>query len=483
MTHTERFTPGWESLQTYRCPDWFRDAKFGIWAHWGPQAVPMAGDWYARNMYIENHPQHQHHVRTYGHPSRYGYKDIVRLWRAERFDPVRLVDLYKRCGARYFVSCAVHHDNFDCWNSTHHRWNSVEIGPHQDIVGLWARAARQAGLRFGVTEHLERSWSWFNTNKGADTTGPWAGLPYDGADPTYADFYFPPHPDTSYRYPANPPEAWVRQWQARITDLIDRYDPDLLYTDGSVPFGEAGREVIAHYYNRNIERRGGQLEAVYTLKEWHGDPSHGEYREGIGVLDIERGVVDAVRDQPWQIDTCVGGWFYDTRRVYKAPGDLIHTLVDAVSKNGNMLLNFPPRPDGTLDEQEEWIAREIGKWLEVNGEAIYATRPWHTFGEGPTRLVSGAFAETERVAFTDADLRFTTRGNALYAISMAWPADGEMLITSLANADVSAVRLLGSDEPLTWSVTGEGLRIRVPRARPCEYAFSYEIALGSQTSE
>ena len=470
------FAATWSSLQAYRCPDWFRDAKFGIWAHWGPQAVPMVGDWYARHMYVEGHPQHAHHVRTYGHPSRFGYKEIVQMWKAERFDPERLLDLYKRAGAQYFVACAVHHDNFDCWNSRHHSWNSVNVGPRKDIVGLWEQATRAAGLRFGVTEHLERSWSWFNTNKGADAAGPWAGVPYDGNDPAYAGFYFPPHADTSPHYPDAPPAAWPRQWQARILDLIDRYDPDLLYTDGGVPFGQVGLEMVAHFYNRNMARRNGRLEAVYTIK----DPAmhtgnHGEYREGMALLDVERGVVDGIRPLPWQTDTCVGGWYYDTRQVYKTPQEVVHILVDVVSKNGCLLLNFPPRPDGTIDEQEEWIAQEIGRWLAVNGEAIYGTRPWRTFGEGPTRLASGSFAEREKRQFTDADFRFTQRGDTVYALALAWPAGREWVVSSLAGHPVQRVTLLGHSGKLAWQQDAAGLRVNAPATSPCHHAYALKI--------
>ncbi len=473
---SQAFAATWDSLQTYRCPDWFRDAKFGIWAHWGPQAVPMVGDWYARHLYVEGHPQHAHHVRTYGHPSRFGYKEIVRQWKAERFDPERLLELYKRAGARYFVACAVHHDNFDCWNSRHHAWNSVNVGPGKDIVGLWEKATRAAGLRFGVTEHLERSWSWFNTNKGADAAGPWAGVPYDGNDPAYADFYFPPHADTSPHYPDAPPAAWPRQWQARILDLIDQYDPDLLYTDGGVPFGPVGLEMVAHFYNRNLARRGGRLEAVYTIK----DPAmhtgnHGEYREGMALLDVERGVVVGIRPIPWQTDTCVGGWYYDTRQVYKSPQEVIQILVDVVSKNGCLLLNLPPRPDGTLDQEEEWIAQEIGRWLDVNGAAIYGTRPWRAFGEGPTRLASGSFAEREKRAFTPADFRFTQRGDAIYAVALAWPSAGEWVIGSLAGQPVRRVTLLGHAGELAWQQDAAGLRVSAPATRPCDHAYVLKV--------
>jgi alpha-L-fucosidase len=251
------FEPTWESLKQYRVPDWFRDAKLGMWAHWGPQCVPETGDWYARNLYIEDSPQYLYHVKTYGHPSKVGYKDIVKLWKAEKFDPDTLIQRYKRAGARYFTAMGVHHDNYDCWNSKHHRWNAAKVGPNKDIVGMWKNAAVKHGLRFGVTEHLERSYSWFNVNKGADKKGPLAGVPYDGNDPRYRDLYFEPHADNNSHYPVNPPEHWKREWFDRISDLVDSYQPDLLYTDGGMPFGEYGRRLAAHFYNQNAKRHGG----------------------------------------------------------------------------------------------------------------------------------------------------------------------------------------------------------------------------------
>lgn len=456
------FEATWESLQNYKCPDWFRDAKFGIWAHWGPQAVPMAGDWYARNMYREGDPQYNHHVRSYGHPSKFGYKDIIGLWKAEKFDPGKMIDFYRGCGAKYFVALAGHHDNFDCWNSKHHKWNSVNYGPGMDIVGEWCKAARAAGLRFGVTEHIERCWSWFNTNKGADKTGPWAGIPYDGNNPEYVDLYTEPHSGDEYWYPDNASESWKRHWQARIADLIEKYDPDLLYTDGGIPFGAIGLEMVANYYNRNQARRNGILEAVYALKDpsmFKGD--HGEYREGIGILDMERGVVDGISAKPWQTDTCIGGWYYDLRREYKTPAEIIHMLADIVSKNGNLLLNFPLRPDGTLDEQAEWTAKEIGKWLKVNGEAIYGTRPWDVYGEGSTQLKAGAFAEHEKKTFSPEDIRFTRKGNSIFAIILGRPGH-EVVIRSITSGDFSKVQMLGNDTALKWRSDKSGMHVSIP---------------------
>jgi alpha-L-fucosidase len=476
------FEPTWESLQQYACPDWFRDAKFGIWAHWGPQCAPMVGDWYARNMYTQGHAQYEHHCRTYGHPSKVGYKDIIQLWRGEKFDPEALIDLYRGAGARYFVSMGVHHDNFDLWNSRHHRWNAVNFGPRRDIVGAWKKAAEAAGLRFGVTEHLERSWSWFNTNKGADTYGPYAGVPYDGNDPAFRDLYFPPHDDSNHAYPKNPPETWVKTWSDRITDLVESYEPDLLYSDGAVPFGEAGRRLVAHFYNVNVARHGGKLEAVYNLKDMREYDArtgvcHGDYVEGVGVRDMERGVVDGIYPTPWQTDTCIGGWFYDSRRKYKTPTEVVRLLVDIVSKNGNLLLNITQRPDGSLDEIAQWTVREIGAWMQVNGEAIYGTRPWRQYSEGETQLASGHFAEGEKRDFTARDFRFTVKGEQLYAIALGWP-EQDWLVRSLAGETVKDVAVLGCAEPPEWAMTPEGLRVSRPKSQPSHSAWTIRIALG-----
>ncbi|MEO0965802.1 MAG: alpha-L-fucosidase [Planctomycetota bacterium] len=487
-----RFEPNWDSLKQYACPDWFRDAKFGVWAHWGPQGVPMAGDWYARNMYVPGHRQYEHHVEHYGHPSEFGYKDIVPLWTCENFDPDDLMSRYKRAGAKYFTSMAAHHDNFDLWDSKHHRWNAVNFGPKRDIVGAWRDAARQHGLRFGVTEHVERAYSWFNTNKGADPEGPMAGVPYDGNDPDFSDFYFPPHDDTNQQYPLDPPEWWCRQWADRMTDLIDAYDPDLLYTDGAVPFGEVGRGVLAHFYNRNIARRHGRLEAVYNLKSYqisthaqlgpsvdeHGrrKGGHGDYVEGVGILDLERGGVDCIWPVPWQTDTCVGGWFYDEGRTYKSPRLIVHMLADIVSKNGNMLLNFPGRTDGTLDDAQYAILDGLADWFALNGEAIHGTRPWTRYGQGKD-FPTGDFAEPSESPLGFGDYRFVTKGDALYAIAMGWPGPGEAwTLEEIGDRHVGRVELLGHDGPLRFERAGDGLVVAPPAVLPSsDLAFALKL--------
>jgi len=475
------FEPTWESLKRYRCPEWFRDAKLGIWAICGPQSVPECGDWYARHMYVEGHRQYKYHVQRFGHPSKFGYKDLAALWKAEKFDPDRLMGLYRRAGAKYFVVLANHHDNWDNWNSKYHRWNSVNVGPKKDIVGLWRKAALKHGLRFGVTEHLARCYSWFNTNKGSDKKGPLAGVPYDGRDPNYVDLYLPPHDDTSASYPKNPPEWWKRQWFYRIRDLVDTYRPDLVYTDGSVPFGAVGRSLIAHFYNANMQWHGGKLEAVYNLKDWSHRTDHGQYVDGIGVQDVERGVLRGVKGEPWQTDTCIGNWYYKTGIRYKPAGMVLCLLADIVSKNGNLLLNIPLRHDGTIDAEEEKILKEMAAWIAVNGEAIYGTRPWKTFGEGPHKAGGGHFGERRFGGMTAGDIRFTTKGRALYAIAMGWPVSGKLTIRSLARPAgrtgnrITSVRLLGHDGDLKYTQDEGGLTVALPAKRPCEHAVALRI--------
>ena len=457
-----KFEATFESLKQYRCPDWFRNAKFGIWAHWGPQCVPMAGDWYARNMYMEGSDQYKHHLAHYGHPSKFGYKDIVPLFRAEKFDPEGLMKKYKAAGARYFFSMGVHHDNFDMWNSKHHRWNAARMGPKKDIVGLWAKAARANGLKFGVSEHLERTWSWFNVNKGADQEGPYKGVPYDGADPKYVDFYLPPHEDTSRAYPLNPPDAWKQEWRRRITDLVDSYQPDVLYTDGGVPFGEVGRGLIAHYYNQGLTWHQGRQEVVYTIKN-NKDNVHGDYDPNCCVYDVERGFADRILAEPWQTDTCIGGWFYKQGLKYKTAETVVHMLCDIVSKNGNLMLNFPQRPDGTLDAEAEQTLAGITKWMRVNSEAIYDTRPWTEWREGPTTAEGGMFGERSLKQYTAGDFRFTTKGEALYALCLGVPK-GKALIRSLgSNAahKVQRVEALGYG-PAKFTRGAEGLAVEMP---------------------
>ncbi len=455
------FSDTWESLRQYRCPDWFRDAKFGVWAHWGPQSVPMFGDWYAREMYVENSKSYQYHLEHYGHPSQFGYKDIIELWKAENFDPDGLMALYQKMGAKFFVSMGVHHDNFDLWDSRYHSWNAVRHGPKRDIVGEWKQAAEKYGLRFGVSEHLERSYSWFATNKGCDKSGKWAGIPYDGNDPAFRELYLDNRPeDSNPAYPANPSPSFVQNFYQRIRDLVERYSPDWLYTDGGIPFEEVGRAMVANFYNHNIQQHGGKLEAVYCFKDINHlfpDLYHGEYREGAGVLDLERTLSAEIRSLPFQTDTCIGNWFYDRNCVYKTAQTVIQQLVDVVSKNGTFLLSIPLRPDGTLDEQEKQIVRDITEWMERNSGAIYSSRPFDHCGEGPSLAPKGD-GPIQDVVCTEEDFRFTRKGDLLYAFCMSEPRSGKILLHSLGpwRERIQDLSILGTSGCPSWKFCENG---------------------------
>ncbi|MGD0088433.1 MAG: alpha-L-fucosidase [Planctomycetota bacterium] len=490
---TGNFQPTWDSLKQYECPDWFRDAKFGIWACWSPQCVPEQGDWYARNMYMEGSAHYQFHVKTYGHPSKFGYKDIIALWKGERWEPERMMELYKRAGAKYFTFMVNHHCNFDAWDSKYQQWNSVNLGPHKDITGLYAAAARKCGLRFGVTVHNARSWDWYDVAHKSDTKGPLAGVPYDGAltksdgkgqwwegyDP--ADLYGP-------HGAARTPEArenYVRKWFYRTRDLLDKYRPDLLYfDDGDLPLGDAGKSIAAHFYNANMQWHDGKLEAVLNIK----GPPPG-CRKAI-VLDLERGLADKLEQFPWQTDTCIGDWHYRRGIHYKSAGTVVAMLADIVSKNGNLLLNIPVRGDGSLDDEEVKFLEEMAAWMDVNSESIFATRPWKVYGEGRAQKKGGHFNEGG-LRYSAQDIRFTVgqfaklpnaKGEILYAIALGWPENRKLIVRSLAEAKdapagrIEGVSLLGCAARLDWSRTGEGLVVTLPEQKPCEHAFVLKIS-------
>jgi alpha-L-fucosidase len=467
------FDPTWESLRQFQCPDWFRDAKLAFWSHWGPQSVPRYGDWYARHMYVEGHDQYRHHWRVYGHPSKVGYKDLVQLWKAEKFDPEGLMSLFVEAGARYFVGQAMHHDNFDNFDSKHQRWNSVNVGPKKDIVGLWHAAAKAKGLPFGLTEHLGASFNWFAVNKGSDKSGPYAGVLYDGNDPDYQDLYYPNQGYSLTRdggwhwYTDN--ESFHAHWFARIKNVIDRYQPDMLYSDGGVPFGEIGLRIIAHLYNTSAALHGSNR-AVYTQK----DTNPQVYT--VGVLDIERGQRNEIAEHPWQTDTSVGDWFYNVRDVYKTPQHVLEMLVDIVSKNGNLCLNIPQLPDGSLDDECDFLLRRMAAWMKQNDEGIFGSRPWETSGEGPSTSQGGAFKE-DALDWTPEDFRFTQKGGTLYAYQMRRPENGQAVIRSLASGEarrVAGVRLLGHGR-IEYTQTAEGLQITLPQVEPVEGPHGFAI--------
>lgn len=468
-----------ESLKQFQCPKWFRDGKFGIWAHWGPQSVPGDGDWYARQLYLDvrryGHNAYESHLKVYGHPSQVGYKDILPLWKAEKWDPDRLMQLYKAAGAHYFVAQAVHHDNFDNWDSKYQKWNSVNIGPHKDMVGLWQAAAKKEGLLFGVSEHLGHSFTFMQSSHDSDKTGPFAGVPYDGAAPANWDLYqMPANPGDTGWYSNDP--RWAQEWYARIYDLVTRYQPDLLYSDGGLPYGKAGRDIVAQLYNLSIQTHGGKQEAVYCCKKNYNKT---DFIDGSCVQDLERGIMTDIQPLPWQTDTSTGEWFWVPNDRYRSSDDVIHSLTDIVSKNGNLLLNVTLLPDGSLPPPMETFLSQMADWMKINSDAIFNTRPWTVYGEGPVGSKGGAFHESFN--FTAKNIRFTTKDGDLYATTLGLPT-GQVVIRALAQGSLlvtgepSSVMLLGSAEKLQWSRTSDGLVIEVPSTLPCKSALSFRIS-------
>ncbi len=491
------FKPTWESLQQYKVPDWFRDAKFGIWAHWTAQCVPEQGDWYAQRMYLEGSRDYTYQVAHYGHPSKVGFKDIDHRWQAEHWDPDKLIALYKKAGAKYFVALANHHDNFDCYDSKYQPWNSVNIGPRKDIVGEWAKAARKAGLRFGVTVHAARAWDWFDVSHRADTNGPLAGVPYDGNltladgkgqwwegyDP--AELYGP----AGAARTSEAQQAHNVKFFNRTIDLVDKYQPDLLYFDDDVlPLnnrpGDLGLKIAAHFYNTSVKTHG-QNEGVLNTK--HLD----ETQRKCVVRDLERGKSDNIDPNPWQTDTCIGGWHYQRstyeQHRYKTSGVVVRMLVDIVSKNGNLLLNIPMRGDGTIDDDELACVEGIGKWMAVNSEAIYGTRPWIIYGEGPSTTWhepghNDGAEDVSKKPFTAEDIRFTIKDENLYAIALGWPTNGILAVKSLAvgsasySGEIGSVQLLGVPVKLAFTRDAAGLRVVLPTQKPCEIAYALKIS-------
>lgn len=484
------FTADWPSLLNYDVPEWYRDAKFAIWTHWSPQCVPEDSDWYARNMYIQNQGQYNYQLKHYNHPSKSGYKDLCAQWTLLNWEPEALMERYQRAGAKLFLALANHHDGFDAWNSRHHAWNAQNIGPHRDVIGAWAAAARQQGLRFGVTVHAARNWWWFQVAHLCDRIGPLAGVPYDGhltLDDGKGQWWEGYDPQELYcrkhGIRENPDDAYVGNFYDRVRDLIDQHDPDLLYFDNDLPpLGWAGMNIAAYFYNHNLKLRGGKVDRVLNVKHVPDDLVKAV------VPDYERGVTNRIMPYTWQSETCIGDWHYNRERFlqhsYMKPGQVIHWMVDAVSKNGIFVLNIPGKPDGTHDADELAILDAIGGWMRMNGEAIYATRPWKVFGEGAHEAKGGSFSGHSTSVLDAQDIRFTRnkQGDVVYAIVLGWP-DGDIVIKSLGTASpvqpgkIHHVEMLGSEHKLKWNQSAGSLTIRKPKVKPCDFACALKVSL------
>jgi alpha-L-fucosidase len=467
------FAPTWASLEKFQAPEWYLDGKFGIFIHWGVYSVPAFGnEWYPRNMYKQDEATFAHHVKTWGPQKEFGYKDFIPMFKAERFDAKRWAALFKAAGARYVVPVAEHHDGFPMYDCSFTDWSAARMGPKRDVIGELAAAVRHEGMVFGLSSHRAEHWWFYDQGMKFDS---------DVRDPRNAGLYGPARSQAKAEDQTEPPDQrFVDDWLARTAELVDKYHPQLVWFDWWIAqpaFQPNLRTFAAFYYNRGAEW--GKAVAINYKK--HGGES---FPDTAAVLDIERGQLAEERPLFWQTDTSVSksSWGYVENQDYKTVDSIVDDLVDIVSKNGSLLLNIGPRPDGTIPEAEEKMLREIGAWLRVNGEAIYATRPFAVFGEGPTKVVEGPFADTKRGEFTSADVRFTTRGSTLYALVLAWPEDGRVSVKSLAQGsaafpwEVKAVDLVGSPSPVTWTRDASGLHVQLPSERPTPYALALRIS-------
>ncbi|WP_342251364.1 alpha-L-fucosidase [Sphingomonas sp. OTU376] len=479
------FKSDWDALRgKYRTPEWFRDAKFGIFIHWGPYSVPaFANEWYSRNMYVPGNAAYKHHVETYGPQSKFGYKDFIPQFKAEKFDPTAWMKLFQDAGARYVVPVAEHCDGFAMYASDFTEWDASKMGPKRDTTGEIAKAARAAGLHFGLSSHRAEHWWWYYMGRTFDS---------DVNDPKNDGLYGPAAP---MGLPADRPESWpdggqlqtwmppnkafLNDWMARTSELVDKYKPELIYFDwwtAAPSFEPLMRDTAAYYYNRSASW-GGQGIIAYK---------GGQFAEGSALFDMERGKTDALKLTPWQSDTSVSvhSWGYARNDSYRTAQSLISDLIDIVSKNGNLLLNVGPKADGTIPDEITQVLQGMGGWLKVNGEAIYGTRPFQYFGEGPTKSgqvrVGGQVEESAVKGYTPADIRFTTKGDNLYALGLERPKDGAVLIKTLyagtpyLTAPIKSIALLDGGK-VEWEQTPKGLRITLPAVGDGAYPYALRI--------
>tara|TARA_R110002012_G_scaffold57068_1_gene146850 strand:+ start:17099 stop:18643 length:1545 start_codon:yes stop_codon:yes gene_type:complete len=479
----KKYEPNWESIKAnYKDPAWFNNQKFGIFIHWGAYSVPAFGsEWYPRQMYMDTatfsaqlklgkkgpNATYLHHKKKWGDQKEFGYKDFIPMFKAEKFDAKTWIDLFKKSGAKYVIPVADHHDGFAMYKSNTTRWNSYDMGPKRDVLGELFKEGRQQGLIMGASSHYAFNWSFYNKKDKFDTT-----------DPEYADLY-----STKGKNLEEPVSAEFKQkWWDRTVDLIDNYQPDILWFDfylDTPDFADLRPKLAAYYYNKGLEWG---KEVVINDKNF----DHEAFPEGTVIYDLERGKLPGIRKLPWQTDTSIGknSWSHVTDWDSKTANQLIDDLVDIVSKNGNLLLNVGPKADGTIPEDQKEILLQIGNWLAINGEAIYDTKYWRTFGEGPTEVKKGHHSEGQNKEFTGQDIRFTKKDNKLYAIMLAWPSNGKINIESLGSQseyakdlDIKGVRLLGSEAKLTYDQSANGLLVNNLGTKSGDFAHVLEISL------
>jgi alpha-L-fucosidase len=472
----------WATLINYQQPQWYKDAKFGIFIHWGVYSVPGAeNEWYPRNVYQPSEGAYKNFQEHYAskdpaEKDARGYKDLIPLFRAEHFDAAAWAKLFKDSGAQYVVPVAEHHDGFSMYDSGLSDWTVVKMGPKRDTLGELAQAIRAQGLHFGFSSHRAEHNFFFDGGR---------SIRSDVNDPKYASLYGPAHQwmsspggggsnlENDWTYVS---DAWTRDWLARDTELVEKYHPEVVYFDwwiGQPRFRGAVAQFAAFYYNFAAAHG---YTGVVDFKDF-------SMNWKAGTRDFERGQQDHIIADHWQTDTSISNasWGYIEHDTFKSPEFLVRQLVDIVSKNGNLLLNFGPRPDGAIPDEVKATLLDIGAWLKVNGEAIYATTPWKTFGEGPTQIKAGAFHDSETKPYTAQDFRFTAKDKTVYAIGMACPADGKATIHSLGWAHegnsipIASVELLGSADKVAWTQGAEALEVTLPAGAACKYAYALKL--------
>ncbi|WP_207924604.1 alpha-L-fucosidase [Pedobacter changchengzhani] len=475
----ELFQPNWKSLKTYTVPDWFRDAKFGIFIHWGVYSVPayggggIFGEWYGNDMYQKGSAAYKHHIETYGTQDKFGYKDFIPMFKGEKFDADAWAKLFKKAGAKYVVPVAEHHDGFAMYDTKLSKWNSVNMGPKRDVIGELSTSIRKEGMIFGLSSHRAEHWYFYHNGR---------DIKSDVNDPKFDDLYGPAATGEDSLSTTKISPVFLNDWLLRNTELVDKYKPQLFWFDwwlDNPSFQPYLKSFAAYYYNAGIAMNKG---VVLNYKNT-------AFPDSAAVIDFERDGDTKISKLPWQSDDSVGdrSWGYIEDDHYKTPQFLIDGLIDIVSKNGNLLLNIGPKADGTIPEVQQHLLLEMGKWLDVNGEAIYGTRPWKIFGEGPGMIAAAEKAKQnadsykpEEKEFTAQDFRFTTKGDDIFAIALKIPT-GKIILKSFGKTQlkkkVTAIKLLGSSKDLKWKQTNDALVIDAVGVYPSEYAASFQVAV------
>ncbi len=456
QTDSGPYRADWETLRKWEMPQWYKDAKFGIFIHWGVFSVPgVENEWYPRNMYRQGDEAFVEHAKRYGAQDKFGYKDLIPLFTASKWDPNDWAKLFKEAGARYVIPVAEHHDGFAMYDSGLSDWTAAKMGPKRDTIGELAAAVRAQGLHFGTSLHrAEHDW-FFDGGRTFRS---------DVNDPKYASLYGPAHAwlSDSGQNLANDwtyvSAAYANDWLARAAEIVLKYKPEVMYFDwwvGQPNYRPNVTKFAAFYYNYDAAHKiAGVIDIKDYALDWHA-----------GARDFERGLREGIEKEHWQTDTSISNlsWGYLEKDEFKTADFLVHQLVDIVSKNGNLLLNIGPRADGTIPDEVRGTLLEMGAWLKQNGEAIYDTTPWKIYGEGPTRVKPGFGNDKETKSYTAEDVRFTQKGNVIYAIVMAWPKDGRAVIHALGtDVKIDGVEMVGSMKKVEWKQTADGLEVELP---------------------